>query len=97
MSVIKRLSNVARGTMLTWGSDDPPNDEVERELAGEPRRPTAPRAASPAAEVGPWEAKRRAVHDAFAAGVLTADERDLKLATIDADEHAPPPTKKRSL
>ena len=99
MSVIKRLANVARGAALTYtkGADADAEAALDAELDAASRpAPPAPKA-EPVAAVSPWERQREAVAAAYAAGVLDADERDQKLAAIDAAERAPAKPKRREL
>ena len=119
MSVIKRLGNVAKGTLKTWtrASEEsvaPESDarraaeEELRRLEAEARnleateRPLDRSAPAPAPVTDPWAARRQAIAQAFAAGVLTPEERDEKLTQLEAEVRAaergdPPPPKKRSL
>jgi hypothetical protein len=111
MSVIKRLGNVARGKVLDWSRDDGASidDDVARELAELEEAAAAAASARAGARAlqptpaptlqpaDPVEARRRAVFDAHAAGVITEEERDDKLAAIDAERWAPPTPKKRTL
>lgn len=119
MSVIKRLGNLAKGTLKTWsdedGGDAPLTDhersaaeEELRRLEEEARRLDG-KAPSPAAAPSPTkkpvtglDAKRKAVAQAYIAGVLSAEERDEKLAAIDEEAAAiergdPPKPRKRRL
>jgi len=108
VSVIKRLGQVARGKYLEWnGDDDPADAEVQRELAELEAAAAAAAAASgagplaptpaPEASTDPHEARRRAIDEAFEAGVLSADERDAKLAELQRAIYAPPTPRKREL
>jgi len=120
MSVIKRLGNLAKGTLKTWSDDDDERRELTdperaaaedelrrleaeaRQLSGRPAAPP-PTASSPAkAPASPLEAKRQAITKAYAAGVLSIEERDEKLAVVQAEQDAldrglPPTPRKRTL
>ncbi len=118
MSVIKRLGNLAKGTLKTWSDDDEPRvltdperaaaeDELRR-LEAEARhlsgQPAAPPVASAAAKApaSPLEARRLAITKAYAAGVLSVEERDEKLAAVQDEQDAldrglPPTPRKRTL
>jgi hypothetical protein len=114
MSVIKRLGNLAKGTLKTWSDDDGPHDLTDadrraaedelRRLEAEARvldgKPAAPSVPRPTAS--PGDARREAIQQAYAAGVITLEERDGKLAEVKAEEDArargvPPKPKKRTL
>lgn len=118
MSVIKRLGNLAKGTLKTWSDDDEPGGpltdderaaareelsrlEAEaRQLDGRPAPAPTPRPSTTPTD--PLKAKRKAIAQAYIAGVLSAEERDEKLAEVDAEAEAvergdPPKPRKRTL
>jgi hypothetical protein len=119
MSVIKRLGNLAKGTLKTWSDDDEGPDRTDvdraaaedelrrleaeaRRLDGKAAEPRAPAKAPPSPAASPIEAKRKAIAKAYIDGVLSAEERDAKLAEVQAEAEAldrgdPPAPRKRTL